>query len=288
MPRECLPQFARYAWLGMCDRMPVRQGCRWFHIRLVNHVVAFARGGACRVRWFHGGHEDKCRVTAGDVSFYPADGEEHTFFLAPEDDFDCFTLLIPPDHLADIARSEVLDPAAAFVPMGPFQDPPLRQSLERIASGGGLGEDASSESRDAAARSLVLRLLHLQGIGNLEWRDDRSVFSTTTMTDLVAYLDAHLDLPPKLADIAAIAGLSPSHFARKFRRSVGMSLERFIIRRRLLRALDMLATNGKPIAEVSLRLGFSSQSHLTRVFSASTGMTPAKYRREHPRPPLPR
>lgn len=44
--------------------------------------------------------------------------------------------------------------------------------------------------------------------------------------------------------------------------------------------MDVLRDQSRPLAELALDLGFSSQSHFTRLFSALTGMTPARYRKE--------
>jgi AraC-like DNA-binding protein len=43
-------------------------------------------------------------------------------------------------------------------------------------------------------------------------------------------------------------------------------------------AMVVLKSDSASLAKVSLDLGFSSQSHFTRLFSDPTGMTPAKYR----------
>jgi AraC family transcriptional regulator len=75
-------------------------------------------------------------------------------------------------------------------------------------------------------------------------------------------------------------GISPSYFGRKFRQSTGLSLHRFVNRRRILASLNLLKDQSLPLAHTALELGFSSQSHLTRLFSAMTGMTPAKYRKQ--------
>ena len=99
------------------------------------------------------------------------------------------------------------------------------------------------------------------------------------MRHLVDYIDDHLRIPPVLGDVAMLVGLSPSHFAKKFRQSSGVSLGRFMNQRRVQRALDVLKTNSSSLASIALDLGFSSQSHLTRLFSGLTGMTPAKYRK---------
>ncbi|MFM7033806.1 MAG: helix-turn-helix domain-containing protein, partial [Planctomycetia bacterium] len=64
------------------------------------------------------------------------------------------------------------------------------------------------------------------------------------------------------------------------RQSTGLSLHRFVNRRRVKRSLDVLRDESSTLTEVSIRLGFSSQSHFTRLFSGLTGMTPAKYRKQ--------
>ena len=54
---------------------------------------------------------------------------------------------------------------------------------------------------------------------------------------------------------------------------------RFINRRRILRSLVTLNTDAS-LASIALDLGFSSQSHFTRIFSGLTGITPAKYQKQ--------
>ena len=75
-------------------------------------------------------------------------------------------------------------------------------------------------------------------------------------------------------------GLSPSHFAKKFRCSTGLSLLRLVNRRRILASLDVLKDRSQPLAHVALELGFSSQAHFTYLFRSLTGMTPAKYQKQ--------
>jgi AraC family transcriptional regulator len=109
---------------------------------------------------------------------------------------------------------------------------------------------------------------------------DASPFDRVTMHSLRDYIDAHLRFAPSLSDMAPLVGLSPSHFAKKFRWSTGMSLQRFINRRRVLASIPLLQANSDSLTGIALDLGFSSQSHFTRLFSDLTGMTPAKYRKQ--------
>jgi len=92
------------------------------------------------------------------------------------------------------------------------------------------------------------------------------------------FVDANLDQPLTIEELADVADLSAYHFARMFRKTVGEAPHQFVLRRRIERAMHMLRDGNAPVAEIALETGFSSQAHLTTRFSRFTGLTPAKYR----------
>ena len=146
---------------------------------------------------------------------------------------------------------------------------------------GKLGQGVSLEiGSEIVARKLVLRLVELLGGKKPDWHDDHSGFTPPVMKQIVEYLDTLLHHQFCLQELASLFGCSPSHFARKFRHTEGLSLGRFINRRRLAAAMRTLQNDSTPLAQIALDLGFSSQSHFTRLFSDLTGMTPAKFQRQ--------
>jgi AraC-like DNA-binding protein len=230
------------------------------------------------VRWIHRSDDQRWTEHAGTIHFRPCDGERSHFVIHSESPGDVVAFYIPDRHLHEIACSEGIERRPALRRQLLPGDPVLRQALLTVAScdphcPGTIGR------ADEAARSLILRLAAMSGGGSPDWHDDTSVFDRWTMDDLVAYIDAHLVVAPSLSDMGWRVGLSPSHFAKKFRHSTGLSLGRFINRRRILRSLETLKTD-VPLASISLNLGFSSQSHFTRIFSGLTGMTPARYQKQ--------
>lgn len=84
--------------------------------------------------------------------------------------------------------------------------------------------------------------------------------------------------PPSLQDLAAIAGFHPVYLARAFRRHYGVSPSDYLRRRRLHRAVSLLATR-RTLADAAATLGFTDASHLHRSFVAEFGMTPGVFRR---------
>lgn len=91
------------------------------------------------------------------------------------------------------------------------------------------------------------------------------------------WIDAHLDQPIRLADIACLTGLSPFHLHRMFRITRGLPLHGWVTNRRIARAKKMLA-GLTPLVEIAQACGFSSQSYFTRVFKEQISTTPDAYR----------
>ncbi len=92
------------------------------------------------------------------------------------------------------------------------------------------------------------------------------------------FIEDRLDDNLSLVDLARIANASPMHFARQFRRSMGQSPHQYVVRRRIARACALLALSNHSIVEIAAAVGFSSQAHMTSVFSRRLGITPSRYR----------
>ena len=95
---------------------------------------------------------------------------------------------------------------------------------------------------------------------------------------IIDYIEAHLGEEISIIGLAKEAGLSPDHFARCFAVSFGQPPHRYVRQRRIEVALRMLTSSSRSIAEISVELGFSDQSHFTRVYRQQTGMTPSQTR----------
>jgi AraC family transcriptional regulator len=89
--------------------------------------------------------------------------------------------------------------------------------------------------------------------------------------------------PLRLADLAREAGVHPAHLSRVFRQRYQEPIATCIRRLRTEWAAERLAASDEAISAIALAAGFADQSHLTRALRARTGMTPARYRREHRR-----
>jgi AraC-like DNA-binding protein len=79
-----------------------------------------------------------------------------------------------------------------------------------------------------------------------------------------------------LAQLSMIACLNPVYFQKVFLKEKGITPNEFLLKIRIEKARNMLH-QGAGIAEVSLATGFTDQSHFTRYFSRTMGITPGRY-----------
>jgi AraC family transcriptional regulator len=91
-------------------------------------------------------------------------------------------------------------------------------------------------------------------------------------------LAANLTKEASLQEIAAQCNLTVAHFSRAFKVSTGTSPHAWLQMRRLEQAKAMLRSQIS-LAEVALTCGFADQSHFTRIFARSVGLTPGKWRK---------
>ena len=267
------------AWFGFSFEMPPATTVV-YEARETNHTLVIGTAAAVDVKWIHRGRDRLYRHGLDQVAFFASDNEAHTRVIrSGEVPSSSYLLKIPRWQLIDLAGSDEADIPSDYPHLLPREDAVLRDCMVRLASTTGCGVTNDMGSK-IAARALILRLIELLGGYAPDWHEDSSVFPLLAMNRIVEYIASHMHRHIGLVEIASLVGLSPSHCARKFRRTEGLSLERFVNRRRLVKALELLRNSSTPLSLVALDLGFCSQSHFTRLFSSQTGMTPAKYRKQ--------
>jgi AraC family transcriptional regulator, regulatory protein of adaptative response / methylated-DNA-[protein]-cysteine methyltransferase len=105
-----------------------------------------------------------------------------------------------------------------------------------------------------------------------------NLHANTQMTAAIAYIVQHYDEQPALAEVAAHAGLSETHFQRVFTDWVGVSPKRFLQVVTRNHARELLARGGSTL-DVTYETGLSSPSRLQDLFVTMDGLTPAQVRK---------
>jgi AraC family transcriptional regulator len=105
--------------------------------------------------------------------------------------------------------------------------------------------------------------------GLASWRAERTM----------ALIDEHLEGGTRITELAANVRLSQSHFYRAFKEFFGCSPKRFILERRIERALELMLATDSSLCDIAQACGFADQAHFSRMFRRFVGITPNAWRR---------
>lgn len=140
---------------------------------------------------------------------------------------------------------------------------------------------AGSALTDVAASTLAHRLAgHLLA----NYSDVRpthlpgGLLDRRTVDRVTEFVDAELAGVLTLDRLAAVALLSPFHFARVFKATTGLAPHQFVTARRIQRAKVLLGTSTASVPDIAHAVGLSNVSHFRRVFRDHTGVLPGQVR----------
>lgn len=238
-----------------------------------HHTLSlYLRGG-------HGTYREDApseRGGPGKLCLMPA-GHEVNWVVGTEQTF--LHLYFAPEQLAPLAlRLLDREPRELRLPELNFaDDPALVDRMTRLAT---LDWDDTGER--LAANELghaVLAHVLARHAGRAPRGGIRGGLAPALRRRLADWLDARLEQPLTVGEMAAYCALSEAHFAHAFRASFGVAPHEWIVARRIERAAALLRSPRAPsLEEVARATGHASASHLVRRFKAVWGMTPGQYR----------
>jgi AraC family transcriptional regulator len=193
---------------------------------------------------------------------------------------DTLNIYLDPGLVGQVAAEAFgLDPAR--VPLRPhdcLDQPHLRAAMAAVdaeLTSGGAGGRLAAES---LANVLAVHLIrHLSAPCRTAQRD--GALPRGRLRAVVEYIEENLADGPSLAELAAVVGLNPYHFARQFKAATGQPPHQYVIARRVERARQLLeAGTDLSLAEVALHTGFCDQSQFSHHFKRLVGVTPGQFR----------
>jgi AraC family transcriptional regulator len=237
------------------------------------HIVCVHTSAAINMPWHDGGPTRRSVLCPGDVIVNPAGYVEGRAWDMRSEDVRVGLALDSP-HLG--ASAFTLRPAIGV------HDPLLAHLGMCLGRAFEMGASADNLYADALAHALGAHLLTYYSDGatpkELLLTPDARL-SRRQLDTVRDYIECNLHKSLTVAELAAIAAASPSHFARMFRAACGESPHRYVRKRRLDLAERLIAGSRLTLAAVAFHAGFSDQSHLNRVMRAERGRTPGQFRR---------
>lgn len=235
------------------------------------HVLCLHLGDPVPVTYRAGAHERGTTRIHGQFCIVPAGSSTRWTLSAPAQSL---LLRLTPSLLGESAEAMGIGTAGGdLAPAIHIRDP----QIERIGwmmqaedhddyPGGRLFSDSLAAALAARLLALQTRRTAKPGRALPAWRLRR----------VIEYVEAHLDEDLSLAELAAVAGFSPSHFKTLFKQAAGMPVHRFVLERRVERARTRLLEGRMSVTEIAIEAGFAHASHMARCMRRLLGSSPSQ------------
>jgi AraC family transcriptional regulator len=195
---------------------------------------------------------------------------------------DSLHVFLEPGLITRVAAEEFdLDPARVSVPpLDGLDVPQIRAAMLAVNDELTDGAVGGRLAGDALANLLAVHLIRAGSTPRAPTGRAERALRPGRLRAVVEYVEKHLDTDTTLDEMAAVAHLSPYHFARQFKAATGLPPHQYVITRRVERVQQILRRDPDvPLAEIAVNAGFSDQSQLTRHFKRQIGVTPGQFRR---------
>jgi AraC family transcriptional regulator len=195
-----------------------------------------------------------------------------------KDELECLSINLNAAFFAQTTLEFNLPPDFELKPVCETADPLMQHIGLALINAADSPETTEKIYAESLAQTLLLHLFKNYGAPLPGRRNMNGGLAGYRLRRVNEFITAHLEDDLSLSEIAAVAGLSPFHFARAFRRTVGLTPQQFVTQKRLERAKELLKNRDLPLVEVSLQAGFKNQSHFTTLFRKFTALTPKAWR----------
>jgi AraC family transcriptional regulator len=248
-------------------------------------VVALPLAGHHHHTYFGDGRQKWSRTHPPFHMNIVAAGEKPRDILVSEQPFAYLHVYVPHAMIEGLAAESAAIGAhtqVALIDPMCSRDPHVETVCRQIVREMSQPDECSRLVVDCLGQELAIRLLRQHssvsgsrtlapksGAGYRDWRLRRAM----------EYLEAHLGEDVALNEVATVAGLSTTHLANLFRNGTGEPPHRWLMRRRLEQACELLAKPDLSITDIAHQCGFASSQHLATVTRRHLATTPTAYRR---------
>ncbi|MBD0269338.1 MAG: helix-turn-helix transcriptional regulator [Cyanobacteria bacterium Co-bin8] len=236
------------------------------------HRLAINVGQPVHYEWKEGGHwretvltpGDFCLQTHGDLNF-PRWWHNFEFLavaLAPEFVDQAFQDTGVPDTIGfQVRRGETDALIAAFARR-------FKQELEA-------GSYCGALYGESLAVAFALHLIEQHSVRPQKLRRPPGKLPSQQLKQVIEYVHDNLGEELSLTALAEQTNLSAFHFARLFKKSLGLSPHQYMLQTRVERAKRLITKANRPdLADIALQVGFYDQAHFTKAFKRVVGIPP--------------
>lgn len=238
--------------------------------QVVGHRMVVHLGQDLEFEWHRQARWNRARYPSGSFALQ-SDGDFH----APRwhQPFECIVIAWNPPFLSGLVGNHQIE----FAEVRGRNDPVVTQMALRLRH---LltAENEGPSFTEALTTAFSFHLLQQYALEKKQLRLLRGRLEGRALKDVLEFAYDSISEPLTIEDLASQAHLSPFHFARQFKATLGLSPHQFLLKIRIEKAVQLLST-GRSLTEIAFATGFYDQSHFVRAFKGATGHTPKAFLR---------
>jgi AraC family transcriptional regulator len=127
--------------------------------------------------------------------------------------------------------------------------------------------------------ALAAVLVNTYALSSKAGNPTKGGLSEVSRRNVIEFVRSRISEDISLSEMAAVAGLSVTHFSHLFKNSVGQSPHQFVLQQRVQYAKELLVSWDLRMIDLALACGFKTQQHFARIFRKVCGLSPTEYQR---------
>ena len=243
-------------------------------VTVPQHYFAMNAGPAFDWEWKDGKTFRTHRYDTGDLWVNPA-GVPFSHRINGRNQFVLLTL--DPSKIPELLPDQPLLERQVFRRQHQCQDKHLQALIQALLIEAEMGGPNGRLYADTLSTALATHFVNHYSIDCPIDFSSLHPIERQRLGRIVDYIEANLTEEISLSDLALEAGLSKFHFSRLFKDAIGVTPHKYVVKRRIEQAAQVLRRGDVTIAQVAHRFGFTDQSHFTRVFKQVKGVTPKRF-----------
>ncbi len=274
VPEEPLISSACNKWTGLCLERHHLQGPSESNGVIDGFQICCNLSGPVSAEWLIGGLWRDASLNEGDLCI-ATHGEFRS--VVWRNSYELLLISISPLLMAEVSRQAGSVRPVELAAQIAFRDLNIENICRLLLADTVAGAPAGPLYGEHLACSLTMYLAEQFGQVGKQAHITGSSLPGPVLKRVCELIEARLNTPIGLQDLAREANMSLFYFSRIFRNSTGKSPYHYLTQRRIERAKEMLS-RGCSVEEVARASGFSSPSHLGSLFRRYVGVTPLRFR----------
>ena len=262
-------------WSGIALEQYSTPACGISRHEHPEHFVHVVRSGSCNYEVSTGGKTHKFVANPGTLFVLPRGTVDASIWRGP---VLRIAVSIQPDLLFNALEETTEARNIELIEQWNLSDRNILSLLLAMTTDLDEGSPAGRLYGDSLANALAVYLLNRYTSRHYVSTTYRRGLPRHRLRRVMDYVGENLAADLSLAEVAAVAGMSPNYFAELFRQSTGRTPHQYVLLQRIERAKQCLRNPRISIIDAGLDAGFQNPSHFARTFRRLVGTSPSKYK----------